>query len=274
MRLRTTDGYRAIHCKPCGRQERCSHNTCQCGIVWHHCESHRTDPMVHASRKGVAKVAKEKAKEEVRLSSTRRAPRSGPQDNPKARRKQSCSKGPKRNEAQVTRHVKFEASRSRPNDNIIKRLRMRIADQKVARSKHRREAEENVERLKSSGNQVEAILMKSAASQDESKWTRSHLHEFLVLKAARQSEKTKDKQRGEQGERHEYEIKNSMHEAKRERKWFQGDKVENCFPASTLHAKRKRGSITNDAINRLVKKSKSERTANMSTVRLRDEKVE
>ena len=116
--------------------------------------------------------------------------------------------------------------------------------------------------------------MKSVASQDESKWTRSHLHEFLVLKAARQSEKTKDKQRGEQGERHELEIKNSMHEAKRERKCFQGDKVENCCPASILSAKRRRDSITNEAICRVVKKSKSERTASMSSVKLRDERLE
>ena len=124
MQLRTKEGYRAIHCKSCGRQERCSHNSCQCGIVWHQCDKHRTDPLVHASRKGVAKVAKEKAKEESKLSSTRRAPRSGIQDQPAQRSRRSGNKGRRQKEAQAIRHVKFVASTNKPSDNLIKRLRM------------------------------------------------------------------------------------------------------------------------------------------------------
>ena len=253
MQLRTKEGYRAIHCKSCGRQERCSHNSCQCGIVWHQCENHRTDPLVHASRKGVAKVAKEKAKEELKLSSTRRAPRSGIQDQPTHKSSRSGNKGHRQKEAQAIRHVKFVASTNKPSDNIIKRLRLRLADQKEAKSNQRREA---IARIKPTCHQIEASLMRNAGSKDQSKWNRSHLREYLELKAAKQRDRTKDKLNEE--------LKNSMQDAKRERKWIQGDRVENHFPTNISHAKRKKDSISQDAISRLLKKAKSERQANMS----------
>ena len=234
-------------------RERCSHNSCQCGIVWHQCDKHRTDPLVHASRKGVAKVAKEKAKEESKLSSTRRAPRSGIQDQPAQRSRRSGNKGHRQKEAQAIRHVKFVASTNKPSDNIIKRLRMRLADQKEAKSNQRREA---IARIKPTCHQIEASPMRNAGSKDQSKWNRSHLREYLELKAAKQRDRTKDKLNEE--------LKNSMHDAKRERKWIQGERVENHFPTNISHAKRKKDSISQDAISRLLKKSKSERQANMS----------
>ena len=55
MQLRTKEGYRGIHCKACGKQERCARNTCQCGSIWHQCELHRIDPAKHTSRKGKIK---------------------------------------------------------------------------------------------------------------------------------------------------------------------------------------------------------------------------
>ena len=60
MQLRTKDGYRALHCKGCGKQERSLFNVCQCGTIWHQCEVHRTDPSYHLSRKPV--VRKKKAR--------------------------------------------------------------------------------------------------------------------------------------------------------------------------------------------------------------------
>ena len=53
MQLRVKEGYRAIHCKQCGKQERCARNRCQCGVVWHICPTHRIDPSFHKSRRGL-----------------------------------------------------------------------------------------------------------------------------------------------------------------------------------------------------------------------------
>ena len=65
IQLRTTDGFRAIHCKDCGKQERVAFNLCTCGVLWHGCDLHRIDPKVHASRKG-AKVNTKKKVEQGR----------------------------------------------------------------------------------------------------------------------------------------------------------------------------------------------------------------
>ena len=80
MQLYTHEGFRGIHCKSCGRQERCLYNECQCGTVWHQCLKHRVDPPVHASRKGIKKVKAKKQKGKVRMqeSSMRKAPNTEP----------------------------------------------------------------------------------------------------------------------------------------------------------------------------------------------------
>ena len=51
IQLRVKEGYRAIHCKQCGKQERCARNRCQCVVVWHICPTHRIDPAVHRIKK-------------------------------------------------------------------------------------------------------------------------------------------------------------------------------------------------------------------------------
>ena len=55
MQLRTWEGFRAVHCRTCGKQERCLRNRCQCGSVWHQCILHRADPKEHTSRKAAVK---------------------------------------------------------------------------------------------------------------------------------------------------------------------------------------------------------------------------
>ena len=52
MQLRTTNGYRAIHCKGCKKQETVARTKCQCDVIWHRCETHRNDPETHSSKKG------------------------------------------------------------------------------------------------------------------------------------------------------------------------------------------------------------------------------
>ena len=79
MQLRTTNGYRAIYCKECKRQETCARNLCQCKLVWRQCLEHRVDPLTHSSRKGRKGVRLSKAamnvEKEVCRSSGRKAPR-------------------------------------------------------------------------------------------------------------------------------------------------------------------------------------------------------
>ena len=52
MQLKISAGFRAIHCKNCGKQERVLKNRCSCEAIWHQCPIHRIDPPFHASRKG------------------------------------------------------------------------------------------------------------------------------------------------------------------------------------------------------------------------------
>ena len=52
MQLTISAGFRAIHCKNCGKQERVLRNRCCCDAIWHQCPIHRIDPPYHASRKG------------------------------------------------------------------------------------------------------------------------------------------------------------------------------------------------------------------------------
>ena len=63
MQLRTKEGYRAVHCRSCKKQERSSRNQCQCGRIWHHCHIHRRDPHVHRSRKADKNKDKDEKKE-------------------------------------------------------------------------------------------------------------------------------------------------------------------------------------------------------------------
>ena len=62
MQLRTTLGYRGIHCRVCGKQELCARNKCQCDLIWHQCKLHRIDPSRHKSRKADKLTAEQKQK--------------------------------------------------------------------------------------------------------------------------------------------------------------------------------------------------------------------
>ena len=77
MQLRTMRGYRAIYCFGCKRQEVCTLNTCQCGIIWHLSGTHRTDPTVHRTNKAPNMLGKEKAPR-PKLDPRRKAPTSPP----------------------------------------------------------------------------------------------------------------------------------------------------------------------------------------------------
>jgi hypothetical protein len=60
MQLRCLEGFRAVHCRNCGKQERSARNLCQCGTIWHQCPKHRVDPESHTSRKAAKKTKEQK----------------------------------------------------------------------------------------------------------------------------------------------------------------------------------------------------------------------
>ena len=51
MQLKINIGFRAIHCKSCGKQERVLRNKCVCDAIWHQWPIHRIDPLFHSSKK-------------------------------------------------------------------------------------------------------------------------------------------------------------------------------------------------------------------------------
>ena len=78
MQLRTANGYRAIHCKNCKKQETVARTKCQCDVIWHRCEAHRNDPETHSSKKGIKGIRRKqqtkRLKEEGTWGSKRKAP--------------------------------------------------------------------------------------------------------------------------------------------------------------------------------------------------------
>ena len=76
MQLRTTKGFRAIHCARCGAQTLAKGLKCTCGVAWHLCEIHRTDPGKHRSRKApkADKGVEQMKVEDDGKSSKRKAP--------------------------------------------------------------------------------------------------------------------------------------------------------------------------------------------------------
>lgn len=75
--LKVSAGFRAIHCKRCGRQENVSTNKCSCNIIWHQCMLHNIDPLVHLPNKGQkwkAARREEPGKKIILQSSSRKAP--------------------------------------------------------------------------------------------------------------------------------------------------------------------------------------------------------
>ena len=130
IQLRTIDGFMAIHCKECGKQERAAHNHCTCGVLWHTCELHRIDPKVHESRKGLKKASigregKGKGKgKETELSSRRKAPHTHHDQGKEVAAKKTKRK--RKADEQIVRHVAFVKSEAPPNEHILARLRLRV----------------------------------------------------------------------------------------------------------------------------------------------------
>jgi hypothetical protein len=130
IQLHTPQGYRDVHCKACGRHERCLKNKCQCGTVWHRCPLHRIDPPVHATRKGVKKEGKstdkKDDKEGKKLSSWRKAPETRTKDINQRQTARRKMRKKVENEDDHNRNVKFVVSTAAPAEAILQRFRAKI----------------------------------------------------------------------------------------------------------------------------------------------------
>ena len=135
MQLHTPQGFRDIHCKACGKHERCLRNLCQCGIVWHRCQIHRVDPQVHATRKGLKKHGKvhdkKQDKEERKLSSWRKAPETIAKEDTHHKAKRRKMQRRKMNGDEHIRNVRFDTSRALPAEAIRQRIRQKASQAHV-----------------------------------------------------------------------------------------------------------------------------------------------
>ena len=123
IQLRTIDGFRAIHCRECGRQQKVAFNHCTCGVLWHRCELHRIDPKVHESRRGTKTASKKQEEKAIALSSKRKAPYT---QQGQGKEGASIRKARKRKaEDQIIRHVAFVASTAAPNEQILEKVEIK-----------------------------------------------------------------------------------------------------------------------------------------------------
>jgi len=133
MQLRTTNGYRAIHCRGCKKQETVAKTRCQCGVIWHRCESHRVDPATHSSRKGRKGLTKKlktgsSSRPEIIQSSKRKAPvieKSGPPAARIKRRKRGNGQAP-----DLTSHARRVMHLYPPGKIAVERLKRKMEGRK------------------------------------------------------------------------------------------------------------------------------------------------
>ena len=213
MQLRTKEGYRAVHCKACGRQERSMHNLCQCGVVWHQCATHRIDPPIHTSRKGVKRAKQKQETKGLELSSRRAAPNSEAQDRQGGRKKRRLGRTDFITDAHLARHVKVEASRNLPKDSMIQRIRnkckLKKEEEQARRNKGemRRVADDSCTASMLGSSRAAGLTQTSLVVVFEKRkgcfppsrsahqeMRRASLIELLRAKAAEQSRRAKEKQ--------------------------------------------------------------------------------
>ena len=132
MQLRTANGYRAIHCKGCKKQETVARTKCQCNVIWHRCETHRIDPATHSSRKGRKGVQKKPQanleKEEGIHGSKRKAPLMSQGTPPQGSSKKRRSR--KAGEEDLTSHARRVLQVYPPSKAAINRLKRKLEKEK------------------------------------------------------------------------------------------------------------------------------------------------
>jgi len=128
MQLRTTKGFRAIHCKYCKYQEYTAKTNCQCGIRWHHCQVHRIDPLFHSSKRGRLRTKVEqkgKARKTVAIkSSLRMAPILVNTGNKAGK---GAARRKRKRASTLTRHTISTGTAYPPAQAMLQRIRLKAA---------------------------------------------------------------------------------------------------------------------------------------------------
>ena len=182
MQLRTKDGYRAVHCPACHKQERPQRSRCQCGHIWHQCTVHRVDPVVHRSRRAPKKTEDErkassrevegKAKRARTRARLKRPPPKVEDDEPIRSRRGTRPKTGKSGRRAFTLKLARGASSSYPpREEMVQRLRARVHDEKTGESiigKKRGEGKGKVDQNSSGGYHI-AEPRQSSIDQQEVK---------------------------------------------------------------------------------------------------------
>ena len=254
MQLRTKEGYRAVHCRQCGQQERCSRNKCQCGQIWHQCGIHRIDPQMHASRKGLLRGTAEKSKEEEkRLSSRRKAPiirvRTGHSQKKGGRKGKTKRNG---TEEIHVRHVKFVASTNQPREEMVRRVRLRLAQQ-IAMRRNKEEVMRDISMCrkgesKSKSKEAEAKSEVGTRTGGAAITTRTSLKQLLLRQAESQQISRRDKQRKDPNKQTP-NLKNSIQSAMKGGSRRQGHGYDG-LPHG--YSSTQQGKHVNAAIGRLI----------------------
>ena len=137
MQLKNLEGFRAIHCKACGMQERCIRNQCQCNKTWHHCVEHRTDPPFHRSRKAPKRTPEEKKKyEEEQVAKTRKsrkrkssqAPPTIDDDHQLIQNRKGLANKYAKQRAYTLKRMKLGIVHTKPETPLLARVRKRIKE--------------------------------------------------------------------------------------------------------------------------------------------------
>ena len=178
MQLKVREGFRALHCESCGKQERTTRNPCQCKAVWHQCPIHRVDPPVHRSRKAAKRKNEERdesTKKRTLLSSSRQAP-DVPDDSPLTKKTSSRKRSSQQNE-DCLKNARFQPSHYPPRSELLQRIRLKEAKRKAGAS---------AEGETPSKQSTAAATNKGSAERKEADVTSTHNRSYTVTASIQQ----------------------------------------------------------------------------------------
>ena len=195
MQLRTSKGFRAIHCKHCRFQEYTAKTRCQCGARWHQCKVHRVDPLVHSSRRGKLRAVGEKKAIPKSKTALRSSLRAAPilVNQGTKRGKGAAGRRKRMKKTNLTRHAATFKTLYPPAIGMLQRIRLKIA---AARLQRAQEVEPNSEQSSSSstiamGTRINEMRGSGHHPIKPITLTRDGLKQALLAKAAEDKSNSK-----------------------------------------------------------------------------------
>ena len=136
MQLRTSKGFRAIHCKYCKYQEYTAKTKCQCGTRWHQCQVHRIDPLVHSSKRGRMKTKVEQKAKVKKITAIKSSLRVAPiLVNTGAKAGKGAARRRRRmKKSTLTRHAATFSTAYPPAQAMLQRIRLKAAAKLLQRA--------------------------------------------------------------------------------------------------------------------------------------------